>query len=273
VILASEPSPASRRVTQLATTDSAKLIAFAPQDSGDGRVEADEADEADASSLSEADRPPSGTGQAGEPKPGAEQAGEAVVVTEAESSPAEGVSSEEPGGEQPSASTPRAATSVWGIVFSIVIAALCWGSYGPFLHIGQSKMDGSRLRPFSCVGLAYFFIAVAVPLVIIYTRSGDEGAWNLPGMSWSFAAGVLGAIGALGVIMAFNAGGKPFYVMPLVFGFAPVVNTFISLTETNTWSLTSVWFYSSLAVVIAGAVTVLTNAPKPQPKPPKPAHG
>ncbi len=128
-------------------------------------------------------------------------------------------------------------------------------------------MSGSRLRPFACVGLAYFFIAVAVPLVIIYSRPEDVGAWKFAGMSWSFAAGVLGAIGALGVILAFNAGGKPYYVMPLIFGFAPVINTFIALTETDTWSMASIWFYLSLAVVIAGAVTVLTNAPKPKPKP------
>ena len=161
--------------------------------------------------------------------------------------------------------TPRT-LNVWGVIFSIVIAALCWGSYGPMLHIGQGKMNGSRLRPFTCVGLAYFFIAVAAPIAMIYTRSGDTGAWTASGMTWSFLAGVAGAIGALGVILAFNAGGKPYYVMPLIFGFAPVINTFISLSEAGTWSLVTPMFWISLAVVIAGAVTVLTNAPKPKPQ-------
>jgi hypothetical protein len=55
--------------------------------------------------------------------------------------------------------------------------------------------------------------------------------------------------------------------MPLIFGFAPVINTFISLSEAGTWSQVPIWFWLSLAVVIAGAVTVLTNAPKPKPKP------
>lgn len=153
-----------------------------------------------------------------------------------------------------------------GIIGSIILAALCWGSYGPMLHIGQAKMKGSRLRPFACVGFAYFIIAVAVPIVLIQARSVDAGSWNFIGMSWSFLAGIAGAIGALGVILAFNAGGKPYYVMPLIFGFAPVINTFISLTEAQTWPLVTWKFWVSLGVVIAGAVTVLITAPKAPPK-------
>ena len=156
---------------------------------------------------------------------------------------------------------------VWMVALSIVVAAVCWGSYGPMLHIGQAKMSGSRLRPFTCVGLAYFFIAVAAPLYVIYQRSADTGSWTAGGMTWSFLAGVAGAIGALGVILAFTAAGNPYYVMPLIFGFAPVINTFISLTETGSWGRATTMFWVSLAVVIAGAVTVLTNAPKPKPKP------
>ncbi len=177
-------------------------------------------------------------------------------------------------GEHSAADSHAAASAVsakpvnfWGVLGSIIVAAVCWGSYGPMLHIGQGKMSGSRLRPFACVGLAYFFIAVAAPLVLIYSRTQDEGGWTALGMGWSFLAGVAGAVGALGVILAFNAGGKPYYVMPLIFGFAPVINTFISLSESGTWSQVPIWFWLSLAVVIAGAVTVLTNAPKPKPKP------
>ena len=152
-----------------------------------------------------------------------------------------------------------------GVLASIIVAAACWGSYGPVLHIGQGKMAGSRLRPFACVGIAYFLIAVAAPLMLIYSRSTDLGAWTTVGMGWSFVAGVAGAVGALGVILAFNAGGKPYYVMPLIFGFAPVINTFISVSEAGTWGRIPVLFWGSLAVVIAGAVTVLTNAPRPKP--------
>lgn len=132
------------------------------------------------------------------------------------------------------------------------------------LHQGQARMSGSRLRPFTCVGLAYFVIAVAAPLAVIASRTADTGEWSTGGLTWSIIAGAAGAIGALGVILAFNAGGKPYYVMPLVFGFAPVINTCISLTEAGTWGLVRPEFWISLAVVISGAITVLITAPKPQ---------
>jgi peptidoglycan/LPS O-acetylase OafA/YrhL len=135
------------------------------------------------------------------------------------------------------------------------------------LHIGQAKMSGSRLRPFMCVGIAYFLVAVIVPLVLIYLRADDTGSWTPTGVTWAFFAGVAGAVGALGVILAFNAGGKPIYVMPLIFGFAPVINTFITLSENGTWNQVQPLFWVSLGVVIAGAVTVLVTAPKPKPKP------
>jgi hypothetical protein len=180
------------------------------------------------------------------------------------------VSSDSPNSDshQTATAVPAKKVNFWGVLFSIVIAATFWGSYGPLLHIGQGKMSGSRLRPFACVGLAYFFIAVAAPIALISLRAEDSGAWTPGGMTWSFLAGVAGAIGALGVILSFNAGGKPYYVMPLVFGFAPVINTFISLTEAGTWSQARIEFWLSLAVVIAGAVTVLINAPRPKHKAP-----
>jgi len=136
--------------------------------------------------------------------------------------------------------------------------------------LGQGKMGGSRLRPFICVGIAYFLIAVIIPFFLIAARAEDSGSWTAAGMSWSFLAGVAGAVGALGVILAFNAGGKPTYVMPLIFGFAPVVNTFISLSETGSWHLVRPLFWISLGVVITGAVTVLITAPKAAPPAKKP---
>jgi hypothetical protein len=101
-------------------------------------------------------------------------------------------------------------------------------------------MGGSRLRPFCCVGIAYFIIAVAVPVMILMGSPDDGfelGWWDVaPGMMWSIFAGSAGALGAMGIILAFNYGGKPVFVMPLVFGFAPVVNTFTSMTVKGTLS-------------------------------------
>jgi len=160
-----------------------------------------------------------------------------------------------------------------GITASIIGAIICWGSYGPFLHLGQMRMGGSRLRPFLCVGLAYFVIAVALPLMILAAQT-DSGAYTFEGLAWSIAAGTAGAVGALGIILAFNYGGKPVFVMPLIFGFAPVVNTLVAMGLAGKISQITTIFACSLGLVIGGAVMVLIFAPKPKhgPKPtPKPA--
>ncbi len=65
---------------------------------------------------------------------------------------------------------------------------------------------------------------VAVPMVLLRLR-GEAGSWTATGTIWSLIAGAPAALGALGVILAFRFGGNPLYVMPLVFGGAPVVNT------------------------------------------------
>ena len=50
-------------------------------------------------------------------------------------------------------------THVLGMLAAIALTAFCWGVYGPVLHFGRDYME-SALRPFVCVGLAYFLIAV-----------------------------------------------------------------------------------------------------------------
>ena len=151
---------------------------------------------------------------------------------------------------------------------SICLAVVCWGAYGPFLHMGQMKMGGSRLRPFCCVGIAYFIIAVAVPgMILMATPDNVSLQWSQisSGMMWSILAGGAGAMGALGIIMAFNYGGKPIFVMPLVFGFAPVINTLTSMVVGGSLDKISTYFIASLLLGIGGAVTVLVFAPKAKP--------
>lgn len=165
-------------------------------------------------------------------------------------------------------------SNFWYVACSVAVTALCWGAYGPVLHRGQAQMDGSRLRPFLCVGLAYFAIAVVIPFFLMssFPEPGPEAgsAWFNTGMAWSLLAGAVGAIGALGIIYAFNFGGKPIFVMPLVFGIAPVVNTFTEMVSKQLYGQVPQMFYLSLLLVILGAVTVLICAPrgkKPVPQP------
>jgi len=149
------------------------------------------------------------------------------------------------------------------------LTALCWGLYGPVLHFGREGMN-SALRPFVCVGIAYFLLAVLIPLALL-ARGGERGGWTRQGVLWSLLAGCAGALGALGVILALNFGGKPIYVMPLVFGGAPVVNTLLNAAMTRSFNQLKAPFLAGLILVIMGAVTVLVFKPQPQPHAPNPA--
>ena len=166
----------------------------------------------------------------------------------------------------------------------VVLTIVCWGMYGPVLHRGQEAMidsagGTSRLRPLICVGMAYFIIAVVVPAVMLQTR-GEAGGWTAKGVFWSSAAGAAGAVGALGIILAFSTlidlkiAGGPGWVMPLVFGCAPVVNAFLSIYWGKTLKDASPIFWAGLILVAVGAFTVLFTAPKPKHAPPpgKQAH-
>jgi len=154
--------------------------------------------------------------------------------------------------------------SMLAVIASIGLTVLCWGNYGPLLHEGQHFMGGSRLRPFVCVGVAYFIVAIVAPLIILRLR-GEKGGWTHSGIVWSLTAGALGAVGALGIIMALTFGGHPSYVMPLVFGGAPVINSIVTIYMAKTFNQIGPLFYAGLILVIAGSVTVLTFKPKPGP--------
>jgi len=150
-------------------------------------------------------------------------------------------------------------------IVSIATVILCWGAYGPVLHKGQAAMQNSRLRPLLCVGLAYFAIAVIVPKLLLTTAVPEASEFNWSGTTWSLAAGAAGAIGAIGIIMAFHFGGKPVFVMPLIFGGAPVVNTLFTTFTNGLWGGIDAFFLAGLILVIAGAAMVLVFAPKSPP--------
>jgi MFS family permease len=146
------------------------------------------------------------------------------------------------------------------VVAATALTAICWGVYGPVILQGQAAMEHSRLRPFVCVGIAYFIIAVLAPTLLLKWQ-GEKGSWTVTGLVWSLAAGALGALGALGIILAFSFKGKPVFVMPLVFGLAPVVNTFVTMYFTKTFKQAGPLFLAGLILVAIGAVTVLVAKP------------
>ena len=99
--------------------------------------------------------------------------------------------------------------------------------YGPALHRGQVQL-GSPLRALLCVGLAYFLIGVLVPVAAL-AGQGQLRGFSSGGTLAALGGGALGAIGAVCIIYSFRTGGVPTYVMPLVFGGAPLVNVLVSM--------------------------------------------
>lgn len=148
----------------------------------------------------------------------------------------------------------------------IALTILCWGAYGPVLHKGQAGLGGDRLKPLICVGGAYFIVAIIVPAIILSSRGKLAGGWGFSGITWSMIAGTAGALGALGIILALTSGGKPIYVMPLVFGGAPIVNVVVSMYFAGiSWKDLGArfpFFLAGVIMVAIGASMVLAFAPK-----------
>lgn len=113
----------------------------------------------------------------------------------------------------------------------VIGAVVSWGAYGPVLHQGRAGFPDkatASMRSFLCVGVAYFLVAVLLPAASLWWQEKLPG-FTTKGVTVSIVAGVLGALGAACVIWAFQNGGKPLYVMPLVFAGAPLVNALISI--------------------------------------------
>ena len=138
-------------------------------------------------------------------------------------------------------------------------AVVSWGMYGPTLHQGQLAL-GNPLRALLCVGLAYFLIGVLVPVASLYT-AGELSGFTRQGATMATVAGALGAIGAVCIIYAFRAGGVPTYVMPIVFGGAPLVNVVVSMWLHPPETTPNPLLYLGFLFVAGGAGMVLYFKP------------
>ena len=139
-------------------------------------------------------------------------------------------------------------------------AALSWGVYGVALHTGQVQL-GNPLRALLCVGIAYFLIGVLVPTFALSSQ-GELNSFSSTGTAWATGAGALGAIGAVCIIWAFRSGGIPLYVMPLVFGGAPLVNVITSMVIHPPKTAPHPLIYVGFALAAVGAGMVLYFRPQ-----------
>lgn len=168
------------------------------------------------------------------------------------------------------------------LAFALMTVA-CWGVYGVLLHKGQTLMqppDGPRIDPgllrykaFLFVGLAYFLTAVLLPFGLLLSQGAAFSGYTAGGMKWSLIAGIAGAAGAFGVLLAFGAKGTPAVVMSIVFAGAPVVNALYSMSlhpPAGGWGGIKPQFYAGIALAAVGGCLVSyykPNSPVPKPVP------
>ncbi|MBI4662932.1 MAG: hypothetical protein HY735_29330 [Verrucomicrobia bacterium] len=161
-------------------------------------------------------------------------------------------------------------------LFFALLTVASWGVYGVFLHTGQMGMNdplNGRYKAFLFVGIAYFLTAVLAPLVVLVANGAS---WSYPakGMWWSLLAGIVGAIGAFGVLLAFGAKGTPAVVMSIVFAGAPVVNALYSLVShppAGGYGAIKPQFFLGILMAAAGGCLVTFYKPAPAPAKPAPA--
>lgn len=194
----------------------------------------------------------------------------------------------------------------WGYVIG---AGLAWGTYVPLIFFGGQMLSplnpqgmpvgvGGRLASILCVGVAYFFLAVMIPVALMAVRDDAKADWRGVGLTFSALAGVAGAVGAICVIFASKAavdaakeeGVNPatyrVYIAPLIFCLAPLINTLLSLVwhpdpKSGDWSVFHFdmpgWkLWAGIVLVSLGTFLVLMSkeeaeAHKAAPKPAAPA--
>lgn len=157
----------------------------------------------------------------------------------------------------------------WLLYALLTVAS--WGVYGVFLHTGQTAMqdpENGRYKAFLFVGLAYFLTAVLAPLGMLLFKGAAFSGYTAKGMGWSLVAGIVGAIGAFGVLLAFGAKGTPAVVMSIIFAGAPVVNALYALylhPPAGGWGSIKPQFYFGIVLAALGGCLVSYYKPNPAP--------
>jgi len=155
------------------------------------------------------------------------------------------------------------------LIFALM-TVFSWGVYGIFLHSGQLGMGdpvNGRYKAYLFVGIAYFITAVLAPLAVLIANGSD---WSFPmkGMTLSLVAGVVGAIGAFCVLLAFGAKGTPAAVMSIVFAGAPIVNAVVSMVmHPPAGGYTAIRWQFVAGILLAALGGCLVTYYKPPPAP------
>ena len=159
--------------------------------------------------------------------------------------------------------------SLWPIVFALS-TGFFWGTYGPVLAQART-FEKSPFKPYVMIGIAYLIWGIVGGLVGMAVK-GDSFSFTKAGTYWGFAAGTLGAWGALALTLAMSTGGMsmPQVVMPIVFGTAVSVSAIVTVLTSKTNA--DPRLYLGIVGMAICIVTVAYYTPHATPHAPKPAE-
>lgn len=170
----------------------------------------------------------------------------------------------------------------WFAVACALVAATCWGMYGPTLsHARSPDRAWGPFKPYLFIGLAYVVVALvggSLMMKFAFNDNFDYSGKYFPAMKWGFLAGLLGAFGALGLTFSLTkAGGSPSYVMPIVFGGAVTINAIYAFV-THFGEKQNPLMFVGMALVAVGIVLTAGFTPhghggKPRQAEPEAAAG
>jgi hypothetical protein len=151
------------------------------------------------------------------------------------------------------------------VVFA-ALTALCWGLYGPILAYSRTDLR-SPFKPYVAIGLAYLVWGVFGGLIGMAYKHDDFSLASFTGRGglWGLAAGTLGAWGAFTLTLAMFSGGKPYVVMPIVFGGAVSVSAIYSIMSESADVHVSPLLWVGVVGILVCAILVASNTPHPKP--------
>jgi len=143
-----------------------------------------------------------------------------------------------------------------------VLTALLWGTYGPVLAESRTFLK-SPFKPYVMIGIAYLVWGIGGGLIGMWYKKDDfsVAAFTGAGGRWGLAAGTLGAWGALTLTLAMFSGGKPYVVMPIVFGGAVTVSAIVAVWKESEHTTVNPMLWVGVAGIVVCAAIVAYFTP------------
>jgi hypothetical protein len=148
------------------------------------------------------------------------------------------------------------------VVYAL-LTAFFWGTYGPVLAESRADLK-SPFKPYLLIGIAYLVWGIGGGLIGMWYKK-DNFSFNGLGSVWGLAAGTLGAWGALTLTLAMFSGGKPYVVMPIVFGGAVTVSALVSVWKESEHTTVNPLLWVGIGGIVICAAVVAYCTPHAAP--------